>query len=111
MKMICVMEDGRIVQNEPMDAQEMSGILLNAVLNMLKYFVSIQETDEEKKACAEELYDMFNIQASVLLQNLIPDKELRPDLTAEAIMEKENEILDKATETNKVVEFPKKNEE
>lgn len=103
--MICVMEDGRIVQNEPMNAQEMSGVMLNAVLNMLKYFVSIQDTEEEKKACAEELYDMFNIQASTLLQELIPDKELRPDLTAEAIMEKENEILDK------VVKFPKKNEE
>ena len=72
MKMICVMEDGRIVQNEPMDAQEMSGILLNAVLNMLKYFVSIQETEEEKKACAEELYDMIGDEAAfkVLYDNV-----------------------------------------
>lgn len=39
---------------------------------------------------------MFNLQASALLERLIPDKELRPDLTAEAIMRAENEILDEA---------------
>ena len=70
MKMICVMEDGRIVQNEPMDAQEMSGILLNAVLNMLKYFVSIQETEEEKKAYWEKLNIDWVTKSSISLFNL-----------------------------------------
>ena len=96
MKMICITEDGGIMQSEPMNAQDLSAILLTGILNSLIYFVNKQETEEEKKACAEELYDMFNLQASALLEQLIPDKELRPDLTAEAIMRAENEILDEA---------------
>ena len=117
MKMICITEDGGIMQSEPMNAQDLSAILLTGILNSLIYFVNKQETEEEKRACAEELYDMFNLQASALLEQLIPDKELRPDLTAEAIMRAENEILDEAVpdapatcEGQTVLEFPQQSE-
>ena len=53
MKMICITEDGGIMQSEPMNAQDLSAILLTGILNSLIYFVNKQETEEEKKACAE----------------------------------------------------------
>lgn len=118
MKMISITEDGGLMQSEPMTAQDLSAILLTGILNSFTYFVNKQESEEEKKACAEELYDMFNLQASALLERLVPDKELRPDLTAEAIMRAENEILDEAVPDDdgseiagqKVLEFPEQSE-
>lgn len=118
MKMISITEDGGLMQSEPMTAQDLSAMLLTGILNSFTYFVNKQESEEEKKACAEELYDMFNLQASALLERLIPDKELRPDLTAEAIMRAENEILDEAVPDDdgsevagqKVSKFPEQSE-
>ena len=117
MKMISITEDGGLMQSEPMTAQDLSAMLLTGILNSFTYFVNKQESEEEKKACAEELYDMFNLQASALLERLIPDKELRPDLTAEAIMRAENEILDEAVpdapatcESQTALEFPQQSE-
>ena len=40
-----------------------------------------------------DLYDMYNLSASNVLSTFIPDKELRPDLTEVAIMQKEDEII------------------
>lgn len=42
----------------------------------------------------EELYDMYNAAASSLLNFFAPEIELRPNLTAQAILEKENEIIE-----------------
>lgn len=106
-KMISITENGHILCNEPINAQEISSIFLNGILQVFNDIVNQQETEENKKECKEELYDMFNAQASTLLEVLIPDKELRPDLTAEAILKMENEILDEADASNgKLIEFP-----
>lgn len=42
----------------------------------------------------EDLYDAYNIMASSILNNLIPDKELRMDLDAEAILKAEAELIE-----------------
>ena len=94
--MISITEDGGLMQSEPMTAQDLSALLLTGILNSFTYFVNKQESEEEKKACAEELYDMFNLQASALLERPIPDKELRPDLPADALMRAANELPDEA---------------
>jgi hypothetical protein len=39
------------------------------------------------------LYDLFNWKASTLLQTFIPDKDLRPDLTEEAIRLASRQII------------------
>ena len=46
-----------------------------------------------KEECKGALYDIFNVAASKLLQNFAPEMELRPNLTAQAIMEAENAII------------------
>lgn len=43
----------------------------------------------------EELYQAYNYQASNVLAAFIPDAELRPDITAEAIMQLEDEMIAK----------------
>ncbi len=53
-------------------------------------------TDEEKAKQREAIYDYVNILVSSLLKNFMPDKELRPDLTEEAILKMENQLLDEA---------------
>lgn len=64
------------------------------------------ETEEQTKERKEAIYDWLNILASSVLKNFMPDKELRPDLTEEAIFEMENKILDetwdKATDEDKL---------
>jgi hypothetical protein len=42
----------------------------------------------------EDLYQAFNYQASNVLAAFIPDRELRPDLTAEAISRMEDQLID-----------------
>ena len=49
--------------------------------------------EDKKEECQGTLYDFFNVAASKLLQNFAPEMELRPGLTAQAILEAENAII------------------
>lgn len=53
------------------------------------------------KNAKESMYDVFNTAVSNVLTTFSPDKEMRPDLTYEAIIEKENELLEKQYKENK----------
>lgn len=44
---------------------------------------------QQKPEAKDDVYDAYNFMASTILQNLIPDSELRPDITEEAILELE----------------------
>jgi hypothetical protein len=54
----------------------------------------MKKTAEQYPDLKEDIYDEFNHSASKILEEFIPDHELRPDLTAEAIKKYENEILE-----------------
>lgn len=58
--------------------------------------LSPNATDEEKLKQRTAVYDYVNILVSSLLKNFMPDKELRPDLTEEAILKMENQLLDES---------------
>lgn len=51
--------------------------------------------DELKKfiAIKEQLYDMYNVAVSSVLEHYAPEFELRPDLTADAIAKAEQDIV------------------
>lgn len=55
----------------------------------------VENIDDKLKQVKEELYDMVNIAASNILHMFAPEIEMRPDLTAQAILEAENAILDR----------------
>ena len=65
--------------------------LFTAVLGAVK---QIPDTPEVK----EEVYDMINIAASNLLEQYAPEIEMRPNLTVDAIVEAENQLLMKDKE-------------
>lgn len=69
-----------------MDAIEMLATLSHYVLQMY---------GKAKPEAKEALYDAYNFAASNVLASFIPDHELRPDITQEALMEMENQIINK----------------
>lgn len=60
---------------------------------------SEEEVSDIREHVRGEIYDMINLAASNTLYLIAPDYELRPDLTAQAILKAENEILDSTEET------------
>lgn len=50
---------------------------------------------EKKEIVKADLYEIYNIGASNTLAIFAPEIEMRPDLTVQAILEKENEILNR----------------
>ena len=73
-------------------------MLFTAALNVMQLAMEIhhQDASEDKPTAQEykeQLYDFFNLSASKVLEIFAPDIEMRPNLTAEAILKAENEIL------------------
>lgn len=78
---------------------EFMQLMASTELQMMRgLYESIQAdkdaTDEQKEQFKHDLYDAYNQAASSVLALFAPELELRPDLTAEAILRAENEILD-----------------
>ncbi len=91
-KMISITQDGMMLSSEELHVADYINITLAAQLNMFNDI--LRRTDEEERERTRgELYDMYNLAASVFLKAFAPDLELRPDLTEEAILRAENEIL------------------
>lgn len=83
--------------DKPARIDDLMTILFTLQLDLMRNFVQ-QITDSgapeaDIKAVKEDLYDKFNAGASNLLYLLIPDKELRPDLTVEAMKEAEDRYM------------------
>lgn len=103
-KMFAITTDGAVVASDTFTVEEFLSATLNCTLGVLNATVA-KTPPEEREQCREAMYDLFNQSASALLEVFIPDKELRPDLTAEAIMKMENNLLDAQS---KVAQFKNK---
>lgn len=64
-------------------------LIQSITINILTAFI------KQHPEATEDVYDAYNFMASSVLNNIIPDKELREDLSAEAILELENKKLKK----------------
>jgi hypothetical protein len=93
-KMISLTEDGMILTSEPVAPGDFVNALLMAQLNFFRDVVA-RTRGKEKEEMTNYLYDMYNSAASAFLKAFAPEIELRPDLTEQAILEKENEILER----------------
>lgn len=60
--------------------------------------VQDQTLTDKLRELKEMLYDFYNVNASVLLSNFAPELELRPDLTEQAILKAENELIEQKYE-------------
>lgn len=64
-------------------------LLQSMTINLLTAFI------EQKPEAKNDVYDAYNFMASSVLNNLIPDKELRMDVTEEAILNTEIATIEK----------------
>ena len=69
-------------------------LCLAAIEAMCKTTLSRATDSDLLKSLEEDMYEMINIGASSLLSKLFPHIELRPDITVDAIMKAENELID-----------------
>lgn len=68
--------------------EEAMQTLCSATLNVMDSFA---KQDPKAKG---DIYDAANLFFSSLLETFMPDKELRPDITADAIIETENRMIE-----------------
>lgn len=68
-------------------------LCLAAIEAMCKNTLERSDNPELTKSLEEDMYDMINIGASSLLDKLFPDIEMRPDITVDALMKAENELV------------------
>lgn len=71
-------------------------LLLQCTAVIGQYAVNLinsQPTQKQKEECEAELFDFTNIAFSAVLERSFPNQTLRPDLTEEAIMLAENQLL------------------
>lgn len=77
--------------------QVVSTGILSAMLSV------VQATPEgQRQPVKEALYDTYNMTASGVLKYFAPEIELRPNLTAQAILEAEDKIIEKEYNKTKV---------
>lgn len=56
--------------------------------------------EEEKQRATEDIYDMYNAAASNTLHYFAPEIDMRPHLTSQAILEAENQIIERMAKKN-----------
>ena len=101
-KMFAITSGGAVLASDAFTLDELINATSCAILNMMKATIDNLPEDQREEARGV-MYDYYNNTASALLEAFAPDKELRPDLTAEAIMAAEDQLLDK-----KVAQFKDK---
>lgn len=68
-------------------------LCLAAIEAMCKTTLARTDDPELIKSLEEDMYEMINVGASSLLDKLFPDIEMRPDVTVDALMKAENELI------------------
>ena len=79
--------------SKPIRVDDFMTMLFTAQLSMLREATPNPE-DPAYNEIRDLLYDNFNQGASMVLSLYAPDQTLRPDLTAEAMLEAENKYME-----------------
>lgn len=104
-KTIILQEDG-MLSTEPMPVTEIANTMMAALTGAVQQIRQVYQDEPDAEKIDNELFDGMNFLMSRALSNMFPDKELHPDLTEEAIMRAENEILAERVQT-----LPKQSDE
>ena len=67
--------------------------LLNTALHIMRRAVEAAVKTGDDETVKKGIYDLFNFRASALLETFAPEFELRPGLTAEAILDAQNKLM------------------
>lgn len=120
MKKTLVLSEEGMFASEPLSFQDILQLACSCVASAAKNMMSQAKDDKEAGVIEEELFNAANVAFSQCLEYAFPNSTLHPDLTEEAIMRAENEILrERAAEMDepdagapeKITAFPAKNNE
>jgi hypothetical protein len=92
----------RFHTDKPANPLDILTVLFTVQLGMMNDLVS-KAPEASKEEIRNDLYDKYNYGASNILAKFAPDLELHPNLTTEAILKAENEILEKNFKESKSV--------
>ncbi len=99
-KLTITVNDKQQVQvqlKDPLSLPDMLQLLSTVSLQFMEAALTSFAAQPTPPAPIEEIkqniYDMYNYAATNVLEHFAPELELRPDLTAQAILKAENEIL------------------
>jgi hypothetical protein len=84
----------KISWKEPISFADFLTIVCTGLLTAMKSMVS-QAPKADRHQVTEELYDMFNAAASNTLSYFAPEIEMRPHLTSQAILDAEDNLIDR----------------
>lgn len=98
----------QITSSAPANVLEVLTMTFTAQLHLMNAFIDAIKptiTEEELQTLKEDLYDKYNAGASNILYLYLPDHEMHPDLTVEAMKAAEDkymsEVVNKNKKTNK----------
>lgn len=89
---IVIQEDG-MFSTEPIPVQDLTNMALAAVTGVMQEIRTRYNEDPNAAAIDNDMFNFMNEAMSQALHNMFPDFDLHPDLTEEAILKAENEIL------------------
>lgn len=72
--------------------EEITHMLMNTQLHVMREIVRLAPVPKQEEVKAL-LFDLVNLKMSAVLESFAPEFELRPNLTTEAIIKAENELL------------------
>lgn len=97
-KTIILQEDGMLA-TEAMPVIDLGSMMLAALTGAVQQIRQTYQDEQDAEKIDNELFDSMNFLMSRALNTMFPDKELHPDLTEEAIMRAENEIMAERVQT------------
>ena len=77
----------------PMSLEDMVQVTMTGLLGAMNTCLKAAKSPQEEEQLKEYIYDRFNIAASRTLELFAPEIEMRPNLTTDAILKAENELL------------------
>lgn len=84
----------KLALSEPMIFPNFLDYMQTAILTFMNATVDKSPKNSDLVALREQIYDTYNQSASNVLAIFAPDIEMRPHLTAQAIIEAENKIIE-----------------
>lgn len=86
------------VETKGMILPEAIQVCLAAIEAVCKQSLARADDPELVKSLEEDMYEMINMGASTLLSRLFPTIEMRPDITVDALMKAEDELIEEKSQ-------------
>lgn len=94
----------QITSSAPANVLEVLTMTFTAQLHLMNAFIDAIKptiTEEELQTLKEDLYDKYNAGASNILYLYLPDHEMHPDLTVEAMKAAEDKYMSEVVKKQK----------